>query len=493
MFQCVDIGEKPLCNYNFTSYGRIVMKRLEYLSESEIRRIDQASRALLWEVGVEIAEEEPLDYYEKAGAVVDRKTRRVRIPDHVISEALRMCQSYVRLYDRRGGEPLVIGGDDVYFGAVGIATNVLDFQTDEFRSVLTQDFVDIVQLADVLERPHYQWPFATPTDAPAAIADLIETKHLLLNTTKHFVSEAQNAENCRKSYEMCALVAGGMEEFLARPFMTMQVTLTSPLHFRKDAGELIIETAKLGAPIFIESGPMAGGTGPATMAGALICANAELLNAFVFAKAVNPAVPLIYASWARLLDMRGATCSHGGPEFAMLRMGTTQLAKYYDLPCGGGSILGDSKSIDVQLGMEKMGTALMPALAGTNMCCGMGLFADENAISMEALIIDNEITGWIEHLMRGMRVTKETCELGVFKEVGPGGDFVKTTHTFENYKAESFIPTIMDRGFLALNKDPYEKNIRKRAKNYYHKLMKNYRAPDIPEEIAKKIDGIIAR
>lgn len=469
------------------------MKNIKYLSDIELLRIDQASRALLWEVGIEVSDEESLHYYEKAGAVIDTKNRKVRIPDYVISRTIEMCQSYIRLYDRRGNEPLIIGGDNVYFGAVGIATNVLDFSTDEFRSVTEQDLIDIIRLGDVLERPHYQWPFATPTDIPSTIVDMVETKQLLLNTTKHFVAEAQNAENCRKSFEMCAKIAGGMDKFLEKPFMTMQVTLTSPLHLRKDAAELIIETAKLGAPIFIESGPMAGGTGPATMAGTLICANAELLNSFVLAKAVNPSVPLIYASWARLLDMRGATCSHGGPEFAMLRMGTTQLAKYYGFPSGGGSILGDSKSIDVQLGMEKMGTALLPALAGTNMCCGMGLFADENAISMEALIIDDEITGWIEHVMKGIKVDDKTCSLDVFKEVGPGGDFVKSTHTLENYKQESFFPKIMDRGYLAIEKDPLAKSMKKRIKNIYPKLMKKYESPEIHEEIIKDLDKIIAR
>ena len=143
--------------------------------------------------------------------------------------------------------------------------------------------------------------------------------------------------------------------------------------------------------------------------------------------------------------------------------------------------------------MEKMGTALLPALAGTNMCCGMGLFADENAISMEALIADNELTGWIEHLIKGIRVDKETCDTSIFEEVGPGGDFVKTDHTFENYKRESFMPAIMDRGYLAIDKDPLAKTMHKRIKKLYPKLMKNYRKPEIPEEIVKKLDEIIAR
>lgn len=469
------------------------MARFKLLSDADLLRIDQASRALLWEVGVEVHDERALDYYEKAGAHVDRQKCRVKVPDYLISETLKKCSSSVRLYNRKDPEPIVIGGDDVYFGTVGIATNVLDINTDQYRAVLTQDLVDIIQLSDVLDRPHYILVPGTPTDVPSTIVDLIETKALLLNTSKHFITEAQNAENCKKAIEMCAAVAGGLDKLVEKPFMTMLVTLTSPLHFRQDVSDLIIETAKVGLPLFIESGPMAGGTGPATMAGNLICANAEILNAFVLAKAVNPEVPLIYASWARLLDMRAATCSHGGPEFAMLRTCTSQLAKYYGLPCGGGSILADTKSIDVQLGMEKMGTGLLPALAGTNMCTGMGLFADENAISLETLVIDWEITGWIERVLRGVEVTKETCDLAVFKEVGPGGDFVRSKHTLENYKKESFIPNIMDRGYLALDKDPLAKEMRKRAKKMYPKLMKNYKAPEVPAEVIARIDEIIAR
>ena len=469
------------------------MGTFKLLSDADLLRIDQASRALLWEVGVEVHDERAMDYYEGAGAHVDREKCMVRVPDYVITDTLKKCSSSVRLYNRKDPEPLVIGGDDVYFGTVGIATNVLDINTDQYRSVLTQDLVDIIQLSDVLERPHYILVPATPTDVPSAVVDLVETKALLMNTSKHFITEAQNAENCRRAIEMAALVAGGLDKLAVKPFMTMLVTLTSPLHFRQDVADLIIETAKVGLPLFIESGPMAGGTGPATMAGNLICANAEILNAFVLAKAVNPEVPLVYASWARLLDMRAATCSHGGPEFAMLRVGTSQLAKYYGLPCGGGSVLADTKSIDVQLGMEKMGTGLLPALAGTNMCTGMGRFADENAISLETLVIDWEITGWIERVLRGIEVTKETCDLAVFKEVGPGGDFVRCAHTRENYKRESFLPHIMDRGYLALDKDPLAKEMRKRAKSMYPKLMREYKAPEISADIVRQMDEIIAR
>ena len=467
--------------------------KIKILDEKEMLAIDQASRTLLWEVGTLAENEEALDLFEQAGATVDRKKQLVKIPDHVINKTLSMCSSSVRLYDRKGGDPLIIGGDHVYYGTVGIATNVLDFETNEYRQVVCDDLRDIVRLSDVLEPPDFILVPGTPTDVPSSIVDLIETKILLTNTSKHFIAEAQNRENCLKTIEMAVEVAGSLEALQEKPFYSTLVTLSSPLHFRNDGVELIVECAKQGLPLFIESGPMSGGTSPSTLASTLVMANAELLSSFVLAKAVNPQVPLIYASWARILDMRAATCSHGGPEFGMLRIGTTQMAKYYGLPSGGGGILADTKSIDVQLGMEKLGTGLLPALADTNMVVGMGLFADENAISLETLVIDNEIAQWIKRVRRGIDVTDETLDMAVFKEVGPGGDFVRTKHTRNNFRKEMFLPNVMDRGFLALDKDPKAKSMRKRARNNFAKVMETYTPPELPEGIEAKLDAIINR
>ena len=465
--------------------------RLKVLNDQEMLKIDQASRALLKEVGTLAENDVALELFDKAGAWVDPKKKIVKIPDHVINETLSMCSSCVPLYDRTGGPPLLIGGERTYFGTVGIATNVLDFETNEYRQVVCDDLRDIIQLSDVLDPPDFILVPGTPTDVPSNIVDLIETKLLLMNTSKHFIAEAQNGENQKKNIKMAIEVAGSLEALQERPFFSTLVCLSSPLHFRDDGVELIVETSKLGLPLFIESGPMCGGTSPATLASTVVMANAELLSSFVLAKAVNPSVPLIYASWARILDMRAATCSHGGPEFPLLRMATTQMAKYYGLPSGGGGILADTKSIDVQLGMEKLGTGLLPALAETNMVVGMGLFADENAISLETLVIDHEIAGWIKRVRKGIEVTDRTTDLAIFKEVGPGGDFVRTRHTRENFKKEMFLPKIMDRGFLALDKDPEATTMRKRARKYFAKVMETYSGPELPTDIDSKLDAII--
>jgi trimethylamine--corrinoid protein Co-methyltransferase len=130
-------------------------------------------------------------------------------------------------------------------------------------------------------------------------------------------------------------------------------------------------------------------------------------------------------------------------------------------------------------------------LAETNMISGMGLFADENAISLETLIIDNEITGWIKRVLKGIVVDDDTTDLSVFKEVGPGGNFISAPHTMANFKKEMFLPGCMDRGFLRLDKDQEAKSMRKRARKSFAKAMATYTPPDLPEDIEARLDAII--
>ena len=221
------------------------------------------------------------------------------------------------------------------------------------------------------------------------------------------------------------------------------------------------------------------------------CIRREILNSFVLAKLVNPAVPVVYASWARILDMKSAGVSHGGPEFGMLRVGTTQLAKFYNLPSGGGGILADSKLIDVQMGMEKLGTALLPALAGTNMILGMGLFAEENTMSLEALMIDYEVAGYVQRVLQGILVNDYTTDLSIFKKVGPSGTFIDKRHTLENFRKEMWIPSITSRGTLDVTLDPNLSGMRSNAKKAIEKFMQAYRPPSLPDDIEAKLEEII--
>jgi trimethylamine--corrinoid protein Co-methyltransferase len=462
----------------------------ELLSQRELREIDRATRELLCKVGVSVAHEEALEIYGRAGASIDSDRQIVKLPDHLIDDALGKCSPQVRLHGRNGTTPLEIGGERTYFGTTGFATHILDMESGKYRPSLSQDLVEAFRLEDVLETPHFIMSSLTPTDVPPEVSDLHEFKIGLTNTRKHIIAQAQGAEHLRKVTAMAVEVAGSLEALQDRPFFSVMVCLTSPLIIRPDAAELIIEGAGKGLPLFIEAGPMCGATAPATLASTLVCANAELICSLVLAKLVNPEVPLVYASWARIFDMKSAVVSHGGPEFGLLRMATTRMAKYYKLPSGGGGVLADSKQVDVQLGLEKLSTALLPALAGTNMVLGMGLVANENAFSLEALMIDHEITRYVARILEGIRFDG-AVDLSVFQESGPGGHFLDRVHTVENFRREMWIPGILDREGLKPGDGPPSRGMRDRAREAIQLALERYSPPELPADIDSRLEAII--
>lgn len=466
---------------------------ISVLNDEELMEIDRATRELLQDTGIAVEDQEALEIYRQAGAEIDLVDNRVRLPQHVIEEALKRCSPSVRLHGRDGIAPLRIGGPKSYFGVVGDVSNVLDLKESKFRRFMTKDFLDIMRLGDYLENCSFFFNPGTPADIPLEFDDLYAFKIMSLNTRKHLVVKVEDKHKLEKMMTMAELIVGGRETLIKKPFFSVQICLTSPLVLRQDAAETIIAVAKKGIPLLIESGPMSGGTSPATLAATIVLANAEILNAIVLAKLANPAVPIIYASWARILDMKTLNISTGGPEFGLLRIGTSQMAKFYGLPSGGGAILADSKLVDIQMGIEKLATSLLPALAGTNMITGMGCMASMNAHSLEAFVIDNEIADYVKRVSEGILVNEETVGQSVFSEVGPRGNFVAHDHTLQHFRKEMWSPVIMDRSNMEQDKDPGKDSMLKQVGKELKEALNAFTPPRLPDDIEAMLDEIIHR
>jgi trimethylamine--corrinoid protein Co-methyltransferase len=254
---------------------------------------------------------------------------------------------------------------------------------------------------------------------------------------------------------------------------------------------LIIEGAAEGLPLFIESGPMSGATSPATLASTLITANAELLGSIVLAKQVNSRVPVIYASWARTLDMKTGSVCVGAPEFGMLRVGTTQMAKFYNLPSGGGGTLTDSKWVDAQMGAELLSTSLLPMLCGTNLIQGMGLLGGMNAASLETMVIASEIVGYVQRIQKGIQVNEDTTHIGIFKEVGPLGNFLTAQHTLDHFRKEMWFPTGFDRSSITFGEDTTSTAFENHTKQTIRESLAAHQPPELPIDCDRRLEEII--
>ena len=461
------------------------------LSDEEVRYIDRLSRDILSKVGFICEHADSLDIFASGGAKVEKESKRVYLTDRMIDKAIEASVSTARLYGRCGRAPLEVGGDNLYFGTTGFATNYLDFEKGEYRPSTSQDVIDVMRLCDVLDPPDYILPSVGATDVEADYADLYEFKAGMLYTSKHIETQAKDLVNARKILKMAEYIAGSPEELRKAPFFSFLVTLTSPLHHRADSMELIIESAQNNIPLFVESGPMAGATSPVTLADTVALANAELLSSLVLAKLVNDTIPFIYASWARVINMKNGNVSIGCPEFGMLRIATTQMGKYYHLPTGGGANISDALDLDPQLGAEMCSTSLLPALAGINMAQGMGLLAGMNAVSAETLVIASEVANYVKRIAAGIKVDMSSESFELIKAIGPRGDFLSTDHTLEHFKKELWTRSIFDCSPVRGEKKHLDTNVLKNMQAKQQKAMKKYKPIVVPENADAVLEKII--
>ena len=98
----------------------------------------------------------------------------------------------------------------------------------------------------------------------------------------------------------------------------------------------------------------------------------------------------------------------------------------------------------MQTGHEKTLTALMAALAGTNLIYGLGMIESGVTFDYAQLVIDNEIARMIKHVVGGVRVDDESLAVDDIAAVGSFGDFLSLDATMRHMRDTSQ-PELIDR------------------------------------------------
>ena len=423
---------------------------LEVLSSEEIRRIDLESKRILQKSGVRVRHTHALELLEMIGCDVDRSSSMVRMNEQVINQAVEGAPESFRLYSRDSSESILLGEEEVVFGPGGFAVFVADADTGERRVAKRQDLREHLRLSDFLPGCEFNHVNVFPSDLPEKTADLHIWADALIYQTKPVMNENYSARSVDVLVRMAAAVAGSVRHALEHPRVCLDVCVVSPLTHETRQVDLLLAGARYGLPISINSGPIAGGTSPVTLASVVLQANVELLSALVISlagaqKQDMPIPPVLYGSWGRHMDMRYGTVTMGGPEFSLLKVCTAQMGRFYGLPTRGGGSLSDSLLSDAQSGYEKMITTAVPALACLNYISGMGLNESENLQSLAQLVIDDEIVAMVKRLMRGVRVDEEHFAADLIIETGPDGNFLDSDHTLRHFRNELFDPVISNR------------------------------------------------
>jgi trimethylamine--corrinoid protein Co-methyltransferase len=305
---------------------------LEVFTPEELEDIHLSTLQVLEHTGVLVDDEQAMDYFETAGCLVDRDTKIVKIPPHIVEEAIISAPASILLAGRDPKNDVVLESDRVGFCTFGEGILIVDPVSGELRAPLKKDVGDAARLADALDDIDTFEIAIGAKDAPGETASIHNVDAALSNTTKCIGAGTLSTAETEAVIDMAAAVSGGRERLRERPIVYLGVCPVSPLQLTREVCEVIISAAKAGLPDNILSMAMSGGSAPANLAGTLVTHNAEVLSGITLAQLVRRGTPVIYGSSTTALDLRFATASVGSPECAMINAGVACLARQYRLP-----------------------------------------------------------------------------------------------------------------------------------------------------------------
>jgi trimethylamine--corrinoid protein Co-methyltransferase len=477
----------------------IVLEPLKLLTKHEIYRIHLATLEILEDVGVFFHNEQSLKLFDQAGAVVDYDKELVKIPEHMVNDALDSAPSRVTFLARNPKYNLNIGGGKVHYTNGYGADHVLDLETGERRLANVRDLENFTLLSDYLENVHYVMANITPQDVPLEICDRYMAYAMLRNTSKHCCLVINSADSIDDIINMVSVMVGGKEEFTKNPtIINSGLASNPPLRYSKDCAARIMELARNGIPLELSSGILAGATGPITLAGSIVMANAEDLAGLVLAQLVKPGAPVLYGSLVTILDMRYAVPVFGSPECGLINVAFTQIAHYYEIPYFATAGVIDSKVPDEQAAHECTLNVLLTALAGGDIIhdAVYGILETGKTACYEQFVISNEIVDAINRILKGFSVNDDTLPMDLIKAVGPGHNYLKdlraVKYAKERILKEHWYPKLFDRA--TRTKETQTRDILERAKEKVKEILKMHKPePLLEKDVEMKMYEVLKR
>jgi len=467
---------------------------MKLLSADQLKQIHLASLEVLERTGVDVRLPEAVELLAAAGADV-RDSSRIKIPSHLVDEALRAAPHRITIYDRTGRPAMHLEGRNCYFGTGTDTPFVIDPYSGERRPTRGEDVDSAVRLSDALVNIDFVGSMGSVSkeEVPAQISDRHNFFRICVNTTKPILFTCWDLEGQQDIYEMAVAVRGGdAEEFRRKPFIVQYAEPISPLCHPQTSLEKLIFCARMGIPVTYAAGTMMGGTVPVTAAGALVVTNAEFLSGLVIAQLAQRGASVIYGGCSGPLDMGTSVCSYGGPDAYQNYIMVRELAAYYDLPDFNYGGYSESKTIDMQAAAEAALSIFQIGLAGSSLVHDVGYLESGMSSSLEMILFCDEIIDQVRHFKTLPPIDAHTLAVEVIDAVGPGGNFTDHEHTLQNFK-KIWYPKLFDRRNYQNWSQDGERPLKDVLREKVQHLLATHQPEPLPDEVVQNLESVINR
>ncbi len=494
-----------------------MLKLQNVLCDADKKKVYQSAIKLLEEMGFLCNHAETLDYFQEAGCKIGpeldkpRKARKVIFTEEIVAEALKKAPSQFTMYPTSPGyRELNFLSGEVYFVSQG-GDNVWDYRTNELRPTRMEDLVAMSRLIDACEHvdgtfPAVYWLYdLVPQDQYEryGIWDIFMSVECLHNGKPKFdvYSTATGTEvpTFLRTWQICA---GGEDAFREKPNGSLFIAPTSPFFIEgrlepEDPwghADSLVLMAKAGAPINLEPCGNLGMSGPVTVAGLIAQTIAEFLGLNVAVQAINPGNPVMMNDYTGSIDMSTGQKQEVRPEANLVHIGLTEMAHYLGFPISTVNCSGAVEA-DAQVGWESMAIILSQTLAGTDLIGSFGGLSTDDVFDPRALLMANEMAGWVRHFVQGFNVDEETIPLELMIELGQaplGGNFLESDHTLRLFRESIWQPSKLTN---KLSRDAWVEagkvSVNDRAIEMIEETLASYE-PKVPESQQKELRDLIA-
>lgn len=464
--------------------------QIKFLSDELIETICSEAISICCEIGIEIHNKQVLEMLGDNGADIRMDTWRATYTEEMINNALEAAPSDFKLYDVLGNEAVDLSGHNVNFTPGSAAINLLDYDSGKIRKPNTTDYIRYAKLMNGMEHIASQSTAFIPADVDARISDSYRLFLSLLYGKKPVVTGAFTIEGFEIMKNMQLVVRGSAEELANKPLTIFSCCPTSPIKWSDVTSQNLIDCAKYMIPVEYIAMPLAGFMAPVTLIGTLVQHTAETLSGLVISQLFNPGTPVLYGGSPAIFDVRYETTPMGAIETQMIDCAYNEIGKYLSLPTQAYIGLSDAKLLDAQAGLETGIGATLAALSGINNISGPGMLDFESCISLEKLVLDNQICGMTNRLLKGMEPKEDFPIIPRMEELLKEKHLLISDHTMKYLNEEHYMPKpVIDRANRSRYEEEGSQTLAQRAHQEIEEILADYQPSGLDED---KLDDLVS-
>lgn len=456
---------------------------------SKLEKIHITSVRMLSELGFLFHSDRALEILKAHGVRV--QNGRAYFTERQIMDAVADATKAFTVYARNCKHDVKIDTETLNI-TPGYGSSYISSADGKLRYSTYDDFLTLANL--VQQSPAFDINggiLAQPCDLDASIAAPAMVYATVKRSDKAVFSVSADEKRTREIMELMSLLIGG-EELKKKPYTITLISTMSPLAMDQNAIETMMVCAEYNQALALAPGPMAGGTGPVSLAGNIALANAEILAANAFAQCLKKGLPVIYGFAATTSDMRNLSVCNASPGFVKEARYGALMGKKYGFAVRSGGGMSDAGGLTAQAGVESALNLFESFSEKANLVMhAAGSLHSFGSVNYEKFILDIETIDRLRYYYADLSTDEDSLAFEPIKEVVlDGAQFMLHEHTLKRCRLDPWMPQVSLHG--KSDGDPNAElyaSIRRRME----KMLLQYEKPKLDSGVEKALDDYMLK